>query len=364
MEAIREAESVRFTEDVCVQYNPSSSSRVTDNNIAMNDDGHVSDNEIMDTLPFDDNDSVYRRRISHLFVKAWRERIGEYCVRVSCTAIVFWWSCPVSTLPSYLLVSALSPALFYVTCRTRYRQHGKTPDAQRILGRWRFSAVPYTVDTERSWQAGLAGVLSFFLLCWLIYGTIVIVLTSRRIDETADNCSLAVAVGPSPANSTTPHTALLVRNTSSLSSAIGTGGQSGKNDSVQMKESSFSLLPSSSSSSLSMLSSSSFMFFTLRPSKKNSTTADQYTSPYNYSAMTPSSASHYTDSTDVREGTGADSDIKLASHGREECAGCDEGFLTWCFSLVLFDWLYLATMVVNLLVVGTVPCCCYVSLDV
>ncbi|KAL8603278.1 hypothetical protein ACOMHN_017393 [Nucella lapillus] len=85
-------------------------------------------------------------------------------------AIVYWSSCPSANLSLYLLVSGISPFLFYVTCRTRRKHQGKAPETQRIVGRWRFSAFPCTLDTERSWQAGLAGVLSFFLLVWLVYG--------------------------------------------------------------------------------------------------------------------------------------------------------------------------------------------------
>ena len=71
---------------------------------------------------------------------------------------------------TFLLVSGLAPALFYLTCRTRRKRKGTVPKEQRLMGRWELSALGYTFDAERAWQAGLSAVLCVFLLGWLIHG--------------------------------------------------------------------------------------------------------------------------------------------------------------------------------------------------
>ncbi|KAL8603279.1 hypothetical protein ACOMHN_017394 [Nucella lapillus] len=69
-------------------------------------------------------------------------------------------------------------------------------------------------------------------------------------------------------------------------------------------------------------------------------------------------------STDDMHGPSAvSSDVNVTSLEEESCVDCEGELVTWCLGLLLFDWLYMAALVINVLVLGTVPCCCYVGVD-
>ena len=61
----------------------------------------------------------------------------------------------------------------------------------------------------------------------------------------------------------------------------------------------------------------------------------------------------------------ADNDtIVRSSDMSSEYTDCDGKFLTLCFILVLSDWAYVATLLLNLLLVSTVPYCCFSGVTV
>ncbi|XP_070175094.1 uncharacterized protein [Littorina saxatilis] len=392
-----------------------------DNDVCQIQEGHPDEDDIVSFY-------AYRER-----PKTCRERVGECLVSVTCTGIVglvlslcvviaaiglakiiaagmFWRLCPVSpSLPTYLLVSGLMPTLFYVTCRTRRKYKGAVPGKQRIVARWEFSVLHYTFDTEKSWQAGLAAVLSVFLMIWLCYGTISTVLTMKRMEDKPANCVITTSQNH-------PHSNASITNATSHSSSSAAEA---------LMSLSLSKANERSSPFLSAMMSSREQIstderpptrtpITLQPPLKLSeplgagtanakrgeidTGGQNDSSPHvrlslvngtinghhiprtngetsaNDSRTIPHSDQikylgakplevitipHVTSSTDASTGDVTET-LEVTSSGKNSaCLDCDKTFLTLCFSFVLFDWAYGAALLLNLIIVGTVPCCCF-----
>lgn len=205
---------------------------------------------------------------------------------------------------------------------------------------------------------------------------------SRRVDDEADKAS-SLKAGPSSSTSLSSSPLLSLSSSSSSSSRKPTDTNARLTvDHGQTRTKRRSILSQQPASETRRTAASEASGSTVTPS--NEIGADLVNEASNKQLHTPqaSSASEVTDKT--TDGTysvhvqsptrsvgirkrpapaddaGSDVSVTPSEMGPEN-VGCDGKFLTLCFALVLFDWIYVAALLLNLLIAGTVPCCCFNS---